>query len=216
MDKIKLMIVDDHPIVRDGLKQLCEIDQAITVVAEAKGGLECLDLLERVSPDIILMDVRMPGISGIETARVIRDKYPRIKVVMLTMYQDEEYVAEAIQAGAKGYVLKNVRREELSRIVHQAMANEEYVDPTLAVHVGGGFKRLQPPGGHAKPPFTKRELEILKEIVAGNTDRAIAKTLCISEFTVRSHIRHIFQKLGTPSRAKTVAKAIQNKLITIE
>jgi DNA-binding NarL/FixJ family response regulator len=125
------MIVDDHLVVREGLKQLLEIDTDIKVIGEASNGLECLGLLERVSPDIIFMDVKMPGISGIETTRLICQRYPNMKIVMLTIYGDGQYVTEALHAGAKGYILKKVKREELINVIHHVMENGAFLDPAV-------------------------------------------------------------------------------------
>ncbi|PWB67132.1 MAG: DNA-binding response regulator [Deltaproteobacteria bacterium] len=216
MEKIKVMIVDDHPVVREGLKQLCEIDEVMEVIAEARTGLECLQQLEKVSPDLIFMDIRMPGINGIESTRLVSEKYPHIKVIILTIYEDDQYVTEAIRAGAKGYVLKKVQREELLKIVHQVMENQAFLDPTVTADIFNRLKKEpQDSKGSGKVLFTRRELEILKEIAAGNTDRAIAEVLCISEHTVRSHVKSLFRKMGVSSRAKAVTQALQGRIITM-
>jgi two-component system NarL family response regulator len=208
------MIADDHPVVREGLRQLLEVDGSIQVVAQASSGLECLRLLEKSSPDIIFMDVRMPGISGIEATRLICRKYPNVKVIMLTIYEDDQYVAEAIQAGAKGYVLKNVNRDELIKIIHHVMEDQAFLDPSVTATIFNRLKRgSHAPGEEGKILFTQRELEVLKGIVAGLTDRTIAKSLCISEHTVRSHIKSLYKKLRVSSKAKAVAKALQDKII---
>ena len=214
MSKIKVMIVDDHPVVREGLRQLLEVGESIAVIAEASNGLECLQLLEKSSPDLIFMDVRMPGISGIETTRLVCQKYPHVKVIMLTIYEDDQYVTGAIQAGAKGYVLKNVNRDELIKIIRHVMENQAFLDPSVAATIFNRLKR----GPSTLPEerkalLTQRELEVLKGIVAGHTDRVIAESLCISEHTVRSHIKSLYRKLRVSSKAKAVAKALQGKII---
>lgn len=208
------MIVDDHPVVREGLRQLLEVGESIAVIAEASNGLECLQLLEKSSPDLIFMDVRMPGISGIETTRLVCQKYPHVKVIMLTIYEDDQYVTGAIQAGAKGYVLKNVNRDELIKIIRHVMENQAFLDPSVAATIFNRLKR----GPSTLPEerkalLTQRELEVLKGIVAGHTDRVIAESLCISEHTVRSHIKSLYRKLRVSSKAKAVAKALQGKII---
>ena len=121
MDKIRVMIVDDHLLVREGLRQLLEIEDDIEVVAEAGSGLECLEIMETALPDLVFMDVRMPGVSGLETTRLVCQRYPQVKVIVLTIYEDDQYVREAIEAGAKGYALKKVGREELIRIVRDVI-----------------------------------------------------------------------------------------------
>ena len=212
--KLKTMIVDDHLVVREGLKQLLEVDDEIQVIAQASNGLECLRQLDKHSPDLIFMDVRMPGISGIETTRLVHQKYPLIKIIMLTIYDDDQYVTEAIQAGASGYVLKKVQRDELIQIIHLVMGNQAFLDPSVTAKV---FDRLQgkmnSPERDGIMPLTQRELEILKEMVAGHTDREIGDSLHVSEHTVRSHIKSLYRKLRVSSKSQAVAKALQHKII---
>lgn len=212
--KLKTMIVDDHPVVREGLKQLLEVDGEIQVIAEAGNGLECLRQLDKHSPDLIFMDVRMPGISGIETTRLIHQKYPRIKIIMLTIYDDDQYVTGAIQAGANGYVLKKVQRDELIQIIHLVMGNQAFLDPSVTANVFNLLKRgKNTPERAEKVSLTHRELEILKGIVAGHTDRKIGDFLHVSEHTVRSHIKSLYRKLRVSSKSQAVAKALQYKII---
>ncbi len=214
MPKIKVMIVDDHEVVREGLKQLLEIDEGLEVIAQASSGLQCLEMLEKVSPDLIFMDVRMPGISGIETTRLVRQKYPAIKIIMLTIYEDDQYVTEAIQAGAQAYVLKKVQREELVKIVRHVMENRAFLDPSVTANIFNLLKREGTgPAREEKPSLTQRELEVLRAMVKGQTDRATADLLHISEYTVRSHIKSLYRKLGVSSKSQAVSKAIQDRII---
>jgi DNA-binding NarL/FixJ family response regulator len=211
---IKVMIVDDHLVVREGLKQLLEIDNDIKVIAEASSGLECLQLLERVSPDVIFMDIKMPGISGIETTRLICQRFPYMKIIMLTIYGDGQYVTEALHAGAKGYILKKVEREELINAIRHVMENGAFLDPAVTATVLNHFKSDQIPLTHQEgTPLTQRELEVLKGIVAGHTDRKIAESLFISQHTVRTHIKSLYRKLDVSSKSQAVAKAIHNNII---
>jgi DNA-binding NarL/FixJ family response regulator len=215
MDKIRVMIVDDHLVVREGLKQLLEIEEDIRVVAEAGSGLECLEMMEKTLPDLVFMDVRMPGISGIETARLVCQRHPQVKVIVLTIYEDDQYVREAIKAGAKGYVLKQVGRDELIRIVRDVMEDRAFLDPKVASavfdHVKGGAGKTQREG-----TLTQRELEVLQQIAEGSSDRTIGEALHISEHTVRSHIKNLYRKLGVSSRAHAVAKALREGIIATE
>jgi two-component system response regulator DegU len=215
--RLKAMIVDDHLVVREGLKQLLEVDDEIQVIAEASNGLECLRQLDKLSPDLIFMDVRMPGISGIETTRLIHQKYPRIKIIVLTIYDDDQYVTEAIQAGANGYVLKKVQRDELIQIIRLVMGNQAFLDPSVTAKV---FHRLKggknTPERDEKVSLTHRELEILKGMVAGHTDRKIGDFLHVSEHTVRSHIKSLYRKLRVSSKSQAVAKALIYKIIQEE
>ena len=214
MEKIKVMIVDDHPVVREGLRQLLEVGDNIQVIAEASSGLECLQLLEKSSPNLIFMDIRMPGISGIEATRLVCQKYPHVKVIMLTIYEDDQYVTGAIQAGAKGYVLKNVSRDELIKIIGHVMEDQAFLDPSVTAPIFGRLQRgTRTPAQVKKSLLTRRELEVLKGIVAGHTDREIAHSLFISEHTARSHIKSLYRKLGVSSRTKAVVKALHEKII---
>jgi two-component system response regulator DegU len=213
-DRIKVMIVDDHLVVREGLKQLLEIDPGIEVVAEAESGSECLSLIQKVRVDIVLMDIRMPGIGGIDTTRIIAQKYPQIKVIMLTIYDDDQFVTEAIEAGAKGYVLKKIDGGELARIIHHVMGNQPFLDPRVASSIFQHIQRQKTASDRAeKQWFTKRELEILKHLVGGCTDRHIAQSLFISTHTVRSHLKNIYRKLAVTSRSQAIVKAIYEKII---
>ncbi len=217
MNKTKVMIVDDHSMVREGLKQLLGIDGDIEVIAEASSGLECLQLMEKFSPDIVFMDVKMPGISGIETTRLLCQKYPKVKVIMLTIYDDNQYVTEAIQAGAKGYILKKINREELVKVIFHVMKDEAFLDPTITKRVFDQLKNGKKVSQKMeKEQLTQRELEILKGIVEGKTDRGVAESLFISEHTVRSHIKNLYRKLGVTSKAQAVTKALQERIIDKE
>ncbi len=215
MDRLKVMIVDDHLLVREGLRQLLEIEKDIEVVAEAGSGLECLEMMERVLPDLVFMDLRMPGISGIEACRVVCQRHPHVKVIVLTIYEDDRYVREAIQAGAKGYMLKKVGREELIRIVRDVMEDRVFLDPKVAPalfdHLKGGAGASE-----RETSLTQRELEILQHIASGKSDRTIAGSLHISEHTVRSHIKNLFRKLGVSTKAHAVAKAHGEGIIITE
>ncbi len=210
------MIVDDHLVVREGLKKLLALEENIEVVAEASSGLECLQIIDQLTPDLIFMDVRMPGIDGIETTRRVCQKKPHVKVIMLTIYEDEEYVIEAIRSGAKGYVLKKVNREDLLKIINHVIENRAFLDPEMTAkfidHVRQGDTFIKETG---KAKLTKRELEVLQAIVSGYTDRIIAESLYISEHTVKSHIKNIYRKLKVSSRSQVVRKALQDEIITV-
>lgn len=215
MNKIKVMIVDDHLVVREGLRQLLELEDDIEVVAEAGSGLECLDIVDSSCPDLIFMDIRMPGINGIETTRLVRRKCPDTKIIMLTIYRDDQHISEAIQAGAKGYVLKDVKRENLINIIRHVIQDGAFLDPAVASQLFDHIKHAATtsPGGE-KPRFTQRELEVLELLVEGRKDRDISRLLNISEHTVRSHLKNLFRKLAVSSRSQAVVKAIQGDIIT--
>lgn len=214
MKTIKTMIVDDHQVVREGLRLLLELEPDIEVVAEASSGAQCLEIIDTIQPHVVIMDVGMPGISGIETTRILCQKYPEIKVVVLTVYDDDQYVTEAIQAGAKGYVLKDVKRDELIRIIRHVIEDRAFLDPLIAAKL---FNHVKMEGGLSeekeKPQLTRRELEVLCRLVDGLKDRKISERLFISENTVRSHIKSIYRKLRVSSRSQAVAKAMQERII---
>ena len=216
MNKKKIMIVDDHLVVREGLRQLLETVDHIEVVAEASSGFECLELIEKSSPDIILMDVKMPGINGIETTRLVCEKYPNVKVIMLTIYDDDQFVKEAIRVGAKGYILKKVERDELIKIIDHVIEDRAFLDPNVTASVFGRLREEKETfhGKTQNTSLTRRELEVLKCVVEGHIDRAISEVLYISEHTVRSHIKSIFRKMQVSSRSQMVAKALRDEIIS--
>lgn len=219
MKKIKVLIVDDHMLIREGLKQMLLLSDNIEVIGEAASGFDCLKFLEEKSaPDIILMDKKMPGISGIDTTKLVTSKYPNIKVIVLTIYNDDQYVSDAIEAGAKGYVLKNIRLDELIKSIHQVIEEGAYLDPGVTAGLMQHLKRKDNDGKSdaIEAKLSKREFEVLNELVAGNADRSIAEKLFISVHTVRTHIKKIYIKLGVNSKVQLVAKAIETNLITLK
>lgn len=217
MRKIRVMIVDDHLVVREGLKQLLEINDEIEVVAEATNGLECLDRVGDYNPDIVFIDIKMPGISGIDTTRLIRQKHPDVKVIMLTIYDDGELVANAINAGANGYMMKNALREDLINAIHQVMKGQAFLDPSVTSTLVDQIKRR--PFNlfrDEKLPLTRRELEVLESIVLGLTDKETAERLHISEHTVRTHAKSLYRKLGVSSRSQAAVHAVHQGIIDQE
>ena len=216
-NKIKVMIVDDHALIRTGLKQLLEFGDDIEVIASATNGSECLQLLENCAPDIIFMDVKMQGITGIETTKIISKKYPNIKVVILTIYDDTEYVTEAVQAGAKGYILKNTDRVQLMNAISHIINNKAYLDPIITQVILNNVKKGRTSQNDTQSnQLTQRELEVIEEICSGKKDDDIADFLHISKHTVRSHIKNIYRKLGVSSKYHLTAKAIQLGVIVNE
>jgi len=216
MKKIKVMIVDDHVLIQAGLKQLLELGNAVEVIATANSGVQCLKLLEVVSPDIIFMDVRMNGITGIETTRIINKKYPNVKVIMLTIYINNEYVVEAFRAGAKGYILKNVTRGKLRDIIGHIMSGKAFLDPSVTLPFIDKIKNTNSASLDSRiTPFTQRELEIIEYACMGKKDNDIADSLHISKHTVRGHMKNIFQKLNVSSKPQLITKAIQQGIVSV-
>jgi two-component system, NarL family, response regulator DevR len=207
----RLMIVDDHEVVRMGLKAALEIEDDFTVVAEAGNGQEAIDRARVNRPDIILMDVRMDGMDGIEACREIRDEFPDTKVLMLTSFAEEETVVAALLAGAAGYVLKNVARARLLEALRSVARGETLLDSKVTRSV---LEKLTS-GAAAKQSddhLTEREREVLVLIADGATNKEIAAKLVVSENTARNHVSHILSKLGFSRRSEAAAYAVRKGL----
>lgn len=212
----KVFIVDDHAIVREGLKSLINHEEDFEVIAEAESGKACLEMLETsIIPDIILMDLKMPGISGIEATRLIKTEYPQLKLILLTNYDNEEYVLEAIKAGADGYVLKDVKKGDLIEILRKNIQDQAFIDPNVTRKLFNHLKNTIGPETPAsdRPILTQRELEILAHLTEGLSNKEIADALFISLDTVKSHLKKIYQKLGAQNRSHAAKLAIQKRIL---
>ena len=211
----RLMIVDDHEVVRMGLKAALEIEDDFNVVAEAGSGQEAIDRARVNRPDIILMDVRMDGMDGIEACREIRSEFPETKVLMLTSFAEEETVVAALLAGAAGYVLKNVARARLLEALRSVARGETLLDSKVTRSVlekltsGSGAKQ-------SDDNLTDREREVLVLIADGATNKEIAQKLVVSENTARNHVSHILSKLGFSRRSEAAAYAVRKGLVKDE
>lgn len=214
MSPIKVLIVDDHAIVREGLKALLDLENDIRVTGEASSSLECMDTLEKCLPEIILMDIKMPGISGIEATRLIKNSYPGIKVILLTNYEDEEYILEAIKVGADGYVIKDIKKGELTRIIHNVMEGRSFIDPAVTRKALNQLKQIIFKGeGPLHPILSERELQILEHVVEGKTNKEIAEVIHLSIDTVKSHLKKTYQKLGIHTRSQAIKTAIKEGIV---
>jgi DNA-binding NarL/FixJ family response regulator len=207
---IRLLIVDDHPVVRDGLRGMFAGDDRFTVVGEAADGREALAVAERVRPDVVLMDLRMPGMDGVTTIRTLRERGSAARVLVLTTYDTDGDVLPAIRAGATGYLLKDTPRDDLCRAVSAAHRGESVLSPSVAGRLMG---ELRSP---AREPLSPRELEVLRLIARGSTNRETAARLFISEATVKTHLLHVYAKLGVRDRAAAVAAAFERGLLGTE
>ncbi|MBU2513830.1 response regulator transcription factor [bacterium] len=214
MTDIRVVVVDDHVIVREGLKALLELEPDIQVVYGATSSMECLEILDEYSPHVVLMDLKMPGIGGIEATRLIKRSRPQIKVILLTNYDDEAYVVEAIKAEADGYVLKDVKEGELVRILRLVNDGHSYIDPSVTNKV---FQQLKGVGlsGQVIPRsiLSQRELQILECLVDGESNQQIAESVCLSLDTVKSHLKNIYQKLGVSKRSQAIKAALREGLV---
>lgn len=207
-DPIKLLIVDDHPVVRDGLIGMFAPDSAFEVLGEASDGAEALRLAPALRPDVILMDLRMPGMDGLTTIREFASRGITARVLVLTTYDTDTYVVPAIEAGATGYLLKDAPRDELIRAVRAAAAGQSVLSPSVATRL---VKRVRTP--EVEPLLSQRELEVLGLVAAGSTNRESAAKLFISEATVKSHLLNIYAKLDVNDRAAAVAEAFRRGLL---
>jgi two-component system, NarL family, response regulator NreC len=206
MDRVRVLLVDDHTVVRRGLRKILESTSEITVVGEVGDGTQAVKDAERLQPDVVLMDVSLPGLNGIEATRRIAVVAPACKVLMLSMHADEQYVRQSLAAGAKGYLLKDADDEDL-------------VAAVLAVHRGetcysGTLARTLPPEAGAPDVLSPREREVLTLICSGRTNREVAESLGLSVNTVETHRKHIIDKLDLHSTAELVRYAIRHGMVT--
>lgn len=212
MTPIRVMIVDDHNLVREGLRAMFDSTREIEVVAEAGSGEEAVDMVERFQPDVVLMDISMPGMNGIQATRILREKRPEVKVVILTMLDQEGYVYEAVKAGATGYMLKNTSSEELAQAIKTVHDGKALLHPEATAQLLKEFATMAENRG-SDYGLSDREMEVLQLLSEGKTNKQIAKDLWISEQTVKTHVAHIFEKLGTSDRTETVAMALRSGLV---
>jgi two-component system, NarL family, response regulator DegU len=209
---VRVVIADDHSLVRQGLRRYLDMAEDIEVVGEAADGAETLALVEQTKPDIALLDIRMPEMDGLEAARRIRDKHPEIGVIMLTAYDDRQFVVEAVRSGARGYVLKARDAEHLIQTVRLVAGGNMVIDPQLVVALAEELSQAKERDRRAET-LTAREVEVLQLLAFGHTNRDIAEKLFISPDTVKTHLEHIFEKLGASDRTAAVAEALRRRLI---
>lgn len=204
---IRLLIVDDHPVVRDGLAGMFAAGKEFMVVGQAANGAEALQQARLHSPDVVLMDLRMPEMGGVDAIKRLRAHDPSISVLVLTTYDNDTDVVAAIEAGATGYLLKDAPREELIRAVRAASRGESALSPVVAGRLAGRVRRSSP------ATLSARELEIIQLVAGGASNREAAAKLFVSEATVKTHLLHIFEKLGVNDRAAAVSEAHRRGLI---
>jgi DNA-binding NarL/FixJ family response regulator len=214
METIRLLIVDDHALFREGLRALFSTVEDIELVGEATSGQEAVDLAEEIQPDVVLMDIDMPGTNGVQATRAILRKTPSVGVVMVTMLEDDASVFSAMRAGARGYVLKGAQPKELVETIRAVASGQALFGPSIASRMmrffneyGERFEASLPEDSF--PELTPRELEVLELIAEGHKNSQIAEKLVISDKTVRNHITNIFSKLQVADRAQAIFKARQ-------
>jgi len=210
MDKIKVLITDDHPMMREALMTALEDEPGIQVVGEANNGIEALKLADELAPDVILMDLLMPGMDGLEAIKKLQESYPQIKIMVVTSLEDEEKVLAAVQAGALGYFPKTAPRSYLLEAIKKVADGVPYLPAGIAAKLFKGIREMRTslPGRSAvDEPLTSRQEEVLVLIGEGRSDQEIGEMLHLTEATVRSHVHRIIQRLGVENRAQAVAYA---------
>ena len=212
--KIRIMLADDHVMIREGIKQLLEFDQKIEVVAQANDGIECLEQLEKTDVDVLLLDINMPRKNGLDTLSEIRRSRRKLKILMLTVHEEVEYLVKATDIGVDGYILKDSGSAELKKAIYSVLEGESYIQPNLIpklnsylIHKDDDKIKLD--------ALTKREIEVLIEVAKGNFNKDIAMHLNISERTVKNHMVSIFKKIEVADRTQAAVFAIKNNLIKI-
>jgi NarL family two-component system response regulator LiaR len=218
MDKIKVLIADDHAVVREGTRQILEQEPDIDVVAEAADGEEAIRLASSSRPNVAIIDIAMPGIDGIEATRQIKSLYPAIAVLILSAYDDDQFVFSLLEAGAAGYLLKSIRGRELIDAVRQVHAGESVLHPAIARKVLNRFVPSTDKSTRQKPSeiLSEREIEVLRLATRGLSNQDIADELCLSLRTVQAHLGHIFNKLQVSSRTEAVVHALKQGWVTLD
>jgi two-component system NarL family response regulator len=205
-DRLRILLVDDHYLVRVGLSSIIALEKDLVVCAEAATGEQAVALFRTERPDVTLMDLRLPGLSGSEATRAIRHEFPDARIIVLSTYSTDEEIYGALQAGAMAYLLKSVQREELVEAIRKAAAGERHVPPDLAARLAARQPRSQ---------LSPRELDVLRLIVGGKRNKEIAGSLQISEGTVKIHVSSILTKLGVFDRTEAVTAALQRGIVQL-
>lgn len=211
---VKIMIADDHSMIREGLKQLLELEGDFEVIAEACDGVECLEKLLTVKPDVLLLDINMPNMNGLEVLQKMKDKRMKVKVLVLTVHNEVEYLLKAVNIGVNGYLLKDSESVELKKAILAVVNGDDYIQPSLIPLLNA--KMIDIDNDSVKiEKLTRRELEVLKLLAIGKYNKEVAEELEISERTVKNHVSNIFKKIGVTDRTQAAVFAIRNNLITI-
>jgi DNA-binding NarL/FixJ family response regulator len=217
---IRVLLVDDQALFREGLRTLLDLQADIEVVSEAKDGRDAIEAVARLAPDVVLMDMQMPVLDGVAATRELRANYPDTQVIVLTTFDDDEYVFEGLRAGAVGYLLKDVASNRLAEAIRSAARGESFLEPSVAAKVVAEFARLaeaphiRERANHTLPePLSERELEILLLVATGESNKEIAATLFITEGTVKNHVTNILGKLEVRDRTQAALKAKELGLV---
>lgn len=211
---IKIMIADDHSMIREGLKSLLELEGDIQVVAEAEDGVDCLEKLKICTPDVLLLDINMPRKNGLEVLQTLKSSKSKIKVLVLTVHNEVEYLMKAVDIGVDGYILKDSESAELKKAVFSIVEGENYIQPSLIPSLNSKMIEKNRDEGKIES-LTKRELEVLKLLAVGMYNKEVAEKLNISERTVKNHVSNIFKKIEVTDRTQAAVFAIRNNLIEL-
>ncbi|HHW44024.1 response regulator [Desulfofundulus thermobenzoicus] len=218
MEPIKTLIADDHALIREGLRKVLSLEPRIQVVGEAANGPQTVEMTLHQDVDIVLLDINLPIINGIEVCRRIKEEKPDIGIIALTIHDQEDYVFEMIRNGASAYLLKDINPEQLIRTIIGVANGESFISPRLMSRVFAEFNRLSTPEGAGRRDgrsLTSRELQVLRLVARGESNRGIAEKLFISEKTVKNHMYSIFRKLGVTDRTQAALYAIKNKIVQL-
>lgn len=208
---IRLLIVDDHEMVREGLKAMLVSEPDFSIIGDAANAEQALELIGRLQPDIVLLDVRLPGASGIDVCRAVTEQYPRVAVIFLTTYTDENLVAQCIQAGARGFIVKDIERFDLKRAIRAVARGEATIDPKAAVAVLAQLRRAPQIASEPSPEsLSPQQLVILRLVAQGLSSREIAAQLYLSENTVKGYVQEILHRLGVKNRTEAVMVAVKH------
>lgn len=214
MEEIRVLIVDDHPVVREGIASMLKKETDFKVVGEASNGLEAVEKARELLPDVVLMDLRMPEMDGVEAISRIKAEKPEVKFIILTTYSDDEYIFKGIAAGARAYLLKDAPRDELFKAIRMVSRGESLIQPVVASRVLDKLAELSrktPPGD----TLSDREIEVLRLMAGGESNKDIADHLSITQSTVKTHITSIFQKLNVTTRTEAVTNALKKGIIQL-
>ncbi len=211
---IKVMIADDHSLIREGIKQLLEFDGSIEVIAQAADGMECINVLDSCKPDILLLDINMPNMNGLDVLSELKRKRSDLKILILTVHNEVEYLVKAMDTGADGYVLKDSGSAELKDAIFKVMEGTQVVEPSLVPALNSRLINRDI-DKEKIDSLTKREVEILKQIAGGRFNKEIAESLNITERTVKNHISNLFKKIDVNDRTQAAVFAIRNNLVNL-
>ncbi len=213
MNVIKIIIADDHLMVREGLKQLLELQGDIEVIGQADDGIQCLDMINKLKPDVVLLDINMPNMNGIQTLEVMRQNQNKTKVLILTIHNEIEYLLKAVEIGVNGYVLKDSDSSVLKKAIVAVYDGETYIEPSLTPLMKDRLEKINKQNDDEI--LTRREIEVLKLLAEGLFNKEIAYKLSISEKTVKNHVSNIFKKIGVFDRTQAAVYAIKNNFVDI-